>query len=79
MGGVGLGIMSQTMLYPYTEGNSTYFRQSNWIDIVFPVKLEFDYTISNHLQLGLTSGFFIHPDYPILGYYAGPRLSYTIK
>ena len=77
--GVGAGIMSQIKEYSYREGNSYYFRQSGWTDLVFPVRLEFDYKLSKHFQLGLIGGFFIHPDFPILAYHAGPRLSYILK
>ena len=77
--GTGVGIMTQIKEFPYKEGSSYYFRQSSWTDLVFPVRLELDYKLSKHFQLGLLSGFFIHPDFPILGYHAGPRLSYVLK
>lgn len=77
--GTGAGIMTHSSQYPYAEGNSSNYRQSTWTDLVFPVRLEFDYKLSNHFQFGLIGGFFIHPDYPILAYYAGPRFSYLLK
>ena len=77
--GTGAGIMTHSRQYPYTEANSSNYRQSIWTDLVFPVRLEFDYKLSNHFRLGLISGFFVHPDYPILAYYAGPRFSYLLK
>ena len=77
--GTGAGIMTHSRQYPYTEGNSSNYRQSTWTDLVFPVRLEFDYKLSNRFQLGLIGGFSIHPDYPILAYYAGPRFSYLLK
>ena len=77
--GTGAGIMSQTMIYPYTEGTSVHFRQSNWDDLVFPVRLEFDHRLSGHFKIGLIGGLFIHPDYPVLGYHAGLSVSYVIK
>lgn len=77
--GTGLGTMTHTRRYPYSQGNSYYFMQSSWTDLVFPVRLELDYKISNHFKLGLISGFFIQPDYPVLGYHAGPRLTYVVK
>jgi hypothetical protein len=76
--GSGLGIMTQTKVYPFTESNSVDFRQSGWTDLVFPVRTEFDYKMGKHFQIGLIGGFFIHPDYPILGYHAGPRISYIL-
>ena len=83
-GATGLGIMTQILEYPYTEVSPTgvvivSFRHSSWTDLVFPVRLDIDYRISKRFQVGLIGGFFIHPDYPVLGYHAGPRLSYTLK
>lgn len=77
--GTGAGIMTHARQYPYKEGGSFYFKESIWTDLVFPVRLELDYKFSQHFQLGLIGGFYIHPDYPILCYYAGPRLSYVLK
>ncbi|MGZ8536845.1 MAG: hypothetical protein ACXWV9_01215 [Flavisolibacter sp.] len=76
--GSGFGIMTQTKLYPFTEGNIVDFRESTWTDLVFPLRTEFDYKLSKHFQIGLIGGLYIHPDYPILGYHAGPRLSYVL-
>jgi len=73
--GTGAGIMTHEREYPYKEGGSYYFRESIWTDLVFPVRLELDYKFSQPFQLGLIGGFYIHPDYPILGYFAGPRLA----
>lgn len=77
--GAGAGIMTHIREYPYTEGSTVSFRQSSWTDLAFPVRLELDYQISSHFQLGLAGGLFIHPDYPVLGYHAGPRLSYILR
>jgi hypothetical protein len=77
--GTGLGIMTQVMEYPYTEGNIVDFRQASWTDICFPIRIDFDYKISKKIEMGLIGGFYIHPDYPILGYHTGIRLSYIVK
>ena len=77
--GAGAGIMTQIVTYPYTDGNVVDFRESTWTDLVFPVKAEGNYKLSKHFQCGIVGGFFIHPDYPFLGYHAGARLSYVIK
>jgi hypothetical protein len=79
----GAGIMTQVVVYPYTEVTPTGvvivdFRQSSWTDLVFPVRLDIDYRLSKRFQIGLIGGFFIQPDYPVLGYHAGPRLSFTL-
>lgn len=77
--GVGAGIMTHSRVYPYTYGNSTVFNTSSWSDLVFPVTLDINYKVLKQLQLGLTGGFLIHPDYPILALHAGPRLTYVLK
>jgi hypothetical protein len=76
---VGAGIMTHTRDYPYTQGTSFFFNTSSWSDLVFPVTLDINYKIFKRWQLGLTGGFLIHPDYPILALHAGPRLSYVVK
>ena len=77
--GTGAGLMTQTRLYPYVERTSYYHRQSTWSDLVFPLRLELDYKVSKSFRLGFMGGFFIHPDYPILAYHAGPRITYVVK
>jgi hypothetical protein len=75
--GAGAGIMTHIREYWYKEANSAEgFRQSSWTDLVFPVRLDLDYKLSRRFHLGVIGGLFVHPDYPILGYHAGPRVSY---
>lgn len=77
--GAGAGIMTQTVEFPYTEGNMVDFRQSSWTDIAFPVRLDIDYHLSRLFKIGVTGGFYVHPDYPVLGLHIGPRISYVVK
>jgi hypothetical protein len=77
--GVGVGFMTHTREYPYTEGTSLTFKTSSWSDLVFPITLDINYKITKNCQLGLTGGFLIHPDYPILGLHIGPKLTYILK
>lgn len=77
--GAGAGIMTHCRDYPYTEGASMYFNTSAWSDLVFPITLDMNYKLSRHFQLGLTSGFLIDPDYPILALHIGPKVSYILK
>lgn len=77
--GVGAGILTHTRQYPYKEINKSYPALSSWSDLVFPVSLDLNVTLSKNWQAGLTSGFLIHPDYPILALRAGPKLTYIIK
>lgn len=77
--GIGAGILTLTENYPYTRGTSTDFNTSSWSDLAFPVTLDINYKLSKHWQLGLTSGFLIEPDFPILALHVGPKLSYVLK
>jgi hypothetical protein len=77
--GVGAGIMTHSREYPYTQGTSMTFHTSSWSDLVFPVTLDINYKVLGNWQLGMTGGFLIHPDYPILGLHAGPKLTYVLK
>jgi hypothetical protein len=77
--GIGAGIMTHIREYQYWEPNRGDVRQSVWTNLVFPFRLDLDYKLTQRFQLGVIGGLFIHPDYPILGYHAGPRLSYSLK
>ena len=77
--GAGAGILTHSRTYPYSTSTSLWFDTSSWSDLVFPVTLDVNYKLSMHWQIGLTSGFLIHPDFPILGLHLGPKLSYIIK
>lgn len=70
--GAGAGIMIQFREYLNVG------RSSSGADLVFPVSLDINYKISSRWQLGLTGGFFIQPDYPILALHAGPRLTFIV-
>jgi len=77
--GAGAGIMTQIVLFPFTQGNIVDFRQSSWTDLVFPVRFETDYQFGKQFKFGLMAGLYIHPDYPTLGNHAGFKLSYIFK
>ena len=77
--GAGAGILTHSQTYPYSTPTSMSFNTSTWSDLVFPVTLDVNYKLFTHWQIGLTSGFLIHPDFPILGLHLGPKLSYIIK
>lgn len=77
--GTGAGIMTHSKRYPFATINGYNFSESAWSDIVFPVRLEFDYEISTSFRLGLIGGFYIAPDFPTLAYYVGPTIGYILK
>jgi len=76
--GVGAGVMTHTREYPYKEVNASYSRISSWSDLVFPVNVDINLKVYTRWQIGLTGGFLIHPDYPILGLHGGPKLSFVL-
>ncbi len=78
--GAGAGIMTHIKEFRYRENNSAEsYREVTWADLTFPVRLDLDYKLSKRFHFGVIGGLFIHPDYPVLGYHAGPRLSYVLK
>ena len=77
--GAGAGLMTHSRLVPLYTSNGQSFQESSWTDLVFPVRLEADYHLSKRFKAGVIGGFFIQPDYPVLAYHVGPRLSYVIK
>jgi hypothetical protein len=82
--GAGAGIMTQVILFPYTTitsptTTSVDYRQASWSSLVFPLRVEVDYSFANHFKLGVLMGTYIHPDYAFLGNHTGFKLSYVIK
>lgn len=77
--GAGAGIMTHSRTYPYSNATSLWFNTSSWSDLVFPVTLDVNYKLFTNWQIGITSGFLIHPDFPVLGLHLGPKLSYIIR
>jgi len=77
--GIGAGVLTNTYVYPHKHGSSTVFNTSTWSDLAFPVTLDINYKVFKQWQLGLTSGFLIEPDFPILALHIGPKLTYIIK
>lgn len=77
--GIGAGIMTITRDYPWQAFPSSYSQTSSYSDLVFPVSLDINFKVSKHWQAGMTGGFLLIPEYPVLALHAGPRLSYVIK
>lgn len=79
--GVGAGIMTHSRKYPASIPNDGGIRvlTSTLSDLVFPVSLDIQYEVVRNFQIGITSGFFVHPDYPVLGWHVGPGFSYILK
>lgn len=79
--GVGAGIMTHSREYPSSipnNGGITVLTRS-LSDLVFPFSLDIQYEMVRNFQIGVTSGFFIHPDYPGVGLHVSPRFSYILK
>lgn len=77
--GAGAGIMTHSKRYPYLTASGSVFQEETWTDIVFPTRLEFEYRLNKNFKLGLMWGLFIAPDFPILAYHIGPRLTYIVN
>lgn len=76
---VGIGMVNLINIYPYSDGNFNNFRRLFSTDLAFPVNLDIFYKLTKNWQAGLSAGFFIEPDYPILALHVGPKISYVIK
>src|SRR5688572_21387280 len=76
--GGGIGIMTHITTYQYWEPDRGDVRQASWTGIVFPLRLDVNYLLSQHFRLGVIGGVYLHPDDGAVGYYAGPRLGYII-
>jgi|GEM_PF-6386496 len=81
--GLGVGIMThltqRLASITSTSGEYQFLLQQGFTDVVFPLKIDLDYKITSLLKLGVMSGIFIHPDFPIAGYNAGIKLSILVK
>lgn len=77
--GAGAGILTHKRQFPYQEATSSYLRTSSWSALVFPVKVDVHFKLLKNLQTGITTGFLVHPDYPILALHGGPKLTYVIR
>jgi hypothetical protein len=66
--GTGLGVMNHAI-----NGDII------WRDLVFPVRCAFNFNLSKHFGAGLAGGFYVMPDYPVLAYHLGPKISYLLK
>lgn len=76
------GVSSYTLMrrYPYQFDPDTWsYSHSAWTDLAFPVRIGIESIIWERLSLGLIGGFYIEPDFPIVGWHIGPVISYTIK
>ena len=65
--------MAHTRVYPYQEPGVVYTKTSSWADLVFPVTLDLNFKIMRKWQAGVTSGFLIHPDYPVFSLACRPK------
>ncbi len=78
--GTGVGIMTHSRNYPSSKENGgTTILTTSFSDLVFPVTLDINYEVFKNFQIGATSGFLIHPDFPVLGLHIGPKFSYVLK
>jgi hypothetical protein len=74
--GFALSVVNDTR--PFVTVNTVGPRSSANLDLVFPIRLEFDYQLVPQLKVGLYGGTFIQPDYPFMGNHAGVRIGYIL-
>jgi hypothetical protein len=81
--GTGVGLISHTLeyfvVYHQWFENEVVTTQSGFVDLCFPVGLDLRYKVSSRLSFGITSGLYIHPDYPLIGQHVLAKAFYTIK
>lgn len=79
--GSGLGIITESYTYPVDLANGGFTFESTGVkgDLCFPIRLDMDYKMFKNFQIGILTGVYIYPDYPLVGEHLGLRLSYVIK
>jgi hypothetical protein len=79
--GTGLSIITETYTYPVDlpNGGFTFQTSSGKGDLSFPLRVDLDYKISKHIEIGIIGGTYIYPDYPLVGQHLGLSFSYILK
>lgn len=79
--GTGISIITESYTYPVDipNGGFTFETSGGKGDLSFPLRVDLDYQISNHFQVGIIGGTYVYPDYPLVGQHIGLRLSYILK
>lgn len=80
-----LDLSGQVGIGSYTEINSFSYQFEDYVgpfktastDLTFPLKLNIGLNVTKHINIGLTGGTNILPDYPFVGTHLGPRISYA--
>jgi len=78
-GSVGVGSFThkRTYYWDYNQPQWDPFdRELSITDLAFPVKISLGVIPTKHLEIAFVSGFYYEPDYPIVGLYYGPQISY---
>lgn len=73
------GVSSYTLMrtYPFQSDENTWVPiESAWTDMAFPVRLGIEFHPWEKISFGIVTGFYIEPDFPIVGFHFGPILSY---
>lgn len=71
--GAGIGLFNQKLQYPMRDSRGTYYAESSFTDVTFPVSTEVYYRFSPRIALGIKAGAYIEPDFPIVGTNVGPQ------
>ena len=76
------GVSSYTLIrnYPYQYSPDSWgLNCSAFTDLAFPVILGIESHFFERISIGVIGGFYVEPDFPIVGWHIGPVISYTIK
>lgn len=75
----GIGSYTQINTYSFHYKNHIGPYQTAFTDFAFPFKAGIGVSLIKNLKLGLTGGSNFLPDYPFVGTYTGPRISYAFE
>ncbi len=75
-GQTGISSYTESARFPWQYDESTYaYANSAFTDLAFPMQFSLGALLTDHFELALIGGFYIEPDYPIVGLHIGPQLN----
>lgn len=76
-GYIGIGSFTHRREYWWDTGQSNPgIKERTLTDIAFPVRVCLGFIPYKHLELAFIGGFYFEPDFPVVGLYYGPQVSY---
>lgn len=75
---IGVSTYTQINEYPFQFNDySSSYTNSVFTDLAFPVKASIAFQPFNDVEIAFIGGFYIEPDYPLVGLHFGPQLNLT--